>query len=288
MNSSKLKLFLIFIFIAVDLFFLFKLTDLNNSKSFFSDERIDEAVQVLEEKGVKIKRDSILRDKNTPATLKFTFDLSTVEKVASKMMQNKYGSFKIPNGQNFASDTESFSVFYDYSFEYRLLSMDMQSTDTAEILSKAEKADEKQQKEFSRILGKLLDGIEKDDAQISIKVKKYLLKDGLEYIQAVECIGENEIDSSELQAVFSDKKLIFAAGTFFFSEKISKYTSDANNSIDILFSVEKKDAEIVKMEMVYFPVYESTDSVYLAPSYKFSYSDGITELYDATSGLKRK
>ena len=288
MNSSKLKLILIFLFLAVDFFFLSELINLKNSKETFTEDEIIEAVEVLETKGVYIDPTTVVNKKTVPDMLKLDFETAAVEKLVKNIMQENYSSYKIPDGQNFANDVESFSIFFDYTFEYQIFSYELERTQITNALKYANATDKKLRKDYEKLFEKLFGKLNLNNKSISAKVKNVVTVDDLNYVEAVQCIDGNEILDATFYAVFSGKELVYTSGTFYYSDSVSSYSTDALNGINILFSLGKNDAEITNMQLVYIPVYESTSSFYLTPSYRFEYSDGSVEIYDATSGEKRK
>lgn len=281
MNSGKLKWFLILLFLAVNLFFALSIKELWESKNHFSEAEIAEAVKVLNDKGVSIDAHTVIKTKKVPETLKLTYDAASIEKLADKIMWEKHGSFKIPNGQNFANDKESFSYYYDFSFEYKYFDSGITDENVISVLNKADAPNEKE--------AKLLDSFFKElDEDITVKILKYAEKDGMAYIEALEYIEGCEIDEAVFHAVIRDGKAVYASGKLYYTEPVSRYTSQTSDSINILFELEETDRRITKMELIYFPVSDDHSAFYLTPSYRFTYSDSETELYDATSGVKRK
>lgn len=288
MNSSRLKLVLIIMFLSVNLFFLHKIIDINNAKSTFTDKEIAEAVELVSTKGVNISPENVLRDKTTPKTLKLEWDVHSIDKVVRKITDSEYGSFTIPDGHSFTNDTEQFSAYYDYSFEYTCNANSDNAESVAEILASADQTNENKIKEYNKLLKDITDITEAKDFYVSVQVDKYVHHNEKEYLHAVQYINGCRIDEAEFVAVFSNGRLSFAKGIFYFSGKVSKYVTDAHDSINILFELESNEKEIIKAEQTYFPIRENNTSLYLTPSYKFTYEDGTTVLYDATAGIKRK
>lgn len=288
MDSSRLKLVLILLFLSVNIFFLCKIIDITIAKNTFTHEEITKAVELVSTKGVNISAENVLKKKNSPKTLKLEWDIPSINKIVKQITDSKYGSFTIPDGHTFTGDTEIFSAYYDYSFEYTCQS----NTDTEEsaklILASANSKNEKKIDEYEKLLKKLSKSIESKDFNVSVLVDKYIEHDSKDYISASQYINGCRVDGAEFMAVFNDGKLQFATGTFYFSGKVSKYVTDAHDSINILFALESSEKEIVKMERAYFPVREDNTSTYLTPSYKLFYDDQTTAFYDATSGAKRK
>lgn len=287
MNSRKLKLVIIFIFLFVNLFFLFQLKSLMDAKNFFNETEISEAVEVLGTKGVKINAQTVMREKIVPETVKLDFTLPSVEAIAKELMREEYGSFKIPDGQRFANDKESFSAFYDFSFEYQLFDYGFTSDAVSDLLNGTESYNEKQIKKIKKQFQKLFKEISSDSHQLTVQVNKYAEKDGLTFVHATEYIDGYEIDGGDFFAVVDDGAIVFLSGTLYFSNQTSSYTADSLDSINILFEIEETDSVIEKMELIYFPVSDKNNSYYLTPAYRFTYDSGKAELYDATSGVRR-
>ena len=288
MNSSKLKLLLIALFLCINLFFAIRLTNLIESKKYFTEAEINNAVNVLKAKGIDIEVETVLKEKAVPVTLKLNFNNSTVEKMAKNIMHSEYGSFNIPSGNNFANDFESFTVYNDYNFLYERFEHSQTKDEVIQILKNAEITNEDLQKEFEEKLHDYLTAASSKNIKTTVKIKKHIRKDGLDYIEAGECINGYEINDALFYMVLSKDKTIFAFGKFYFSDTAAEFTSEAHDSVDILFEIDETEAKIIDMNLIYFPVYESATSYYLTPSYKFTYNDGNFSIYDATSGVKRK
>lgn len=287
MNSKKLKLVIILIFLFVNLFFLFELKSLRDAKSFFNETEIAEAVEVLASKGIKISPETVLREKVVPETVKLDFTLTSVEDMAKSIMREEYGSFKIPEGQRFTNDKESFSSFYDFSFEYQLFDYGFTTDSVGRALTDYASYDEKQVKKAKKHLEKLLSEASPDSHEITVRVNKYAEKDGFSFIEATEYIDGYEIDGAVFLAVIDDGNIVFLSGKLYFSNQTSSYTSDFHDSINILFEIDETDFEIKQMELIYFPVSDKNNAYYLTPAYKFTYENGKADVYDATSGIRR-
>ena len=279
MKPYILKLFFIIIFLLASLYFATKVTSLKNSKSKFSSEELDEAVAVLNESGVIIKNDVVLNSKVVPGVLKLDFDTESVEKIASGIMHGDYGTFTVPNGQRFASDNETFSFFYDYTFEYKNLSyeFDFDLTDkfaTEFIPDDAEKLEDFFVKIFKN-----------DDVEIeTLSLSK---DERFTHYKAFELYRGVRVEGAEIEAVFEGEKLVLARGKIFLSNKVAEYYSDALDSVNILFEIDKSELEIIDMSLMYYQVSDNDNSLYFTPNYKFIYEDGSSAVYDATSGIKK-
>lgn len=288
MNSSKLKLLLIILFLAVNLFFLHEIINISRAKNTFTNEEISEAVELVSTKGVNIAPENVLRDKSSQKTLKLEWDVQSIDELVKLITDSEYGSFTVPDGHSFTSDTERFSAFYDYTFEYTCDGNTETAKSVEEILENAGVSSSKRISEYEKMLKNVSGIINAKDFEVSVKVERYAAQNGKEYIRAHQYINGCEVDGAEFVAVFHDSELCFAAGVFYFSGKVSKYVTDAHDGINILFELEPSEKEIIKTERSYYPIRENSISLYLTPSYKFTYENGETVLYDATAGIKRK
>ncbi len=287
MNLSKLKLILIVLFLLVNLFFLFELKSLNDAKELFTEQEIVEAVEVLSSKGISIKPSTVIEKKIVPKTVKLDFDSSSVEMLVAKIMRGKYASFTIPDGHQFANDDENFSVFSDYTFIYQHSSHEPTYAEVEKALHNAPPLDDDLKKKAKKLLKNTFGTLKDDNPDISVAVEAYHEENGFCYLKLSELINSSSIDGAESCIVFRDGKPIYAYGKFFYSTSVKEYSTDYFDSINILFELESKESDIEKMELIYLPISNNDTSFYLVPTYKFSYSNGETMLYDATSGTKR-
>lgn len=288
MNSGKLKLLLIILFLAVDLFFLHKIITIRNVENTFTDAEITSAIQLVSSKGVNISSDIIPKEKNPPKTLKLDWDIELIELAAKQILNSEYGSFKIPNGHSFTSDTEKFTVFQDYSFEYSSLNNTESIESVGNALNDATTYDEKAVENYEKSLKKLTKITEDKNFKVLAKIEKYAKSNEREYIYVTQYVNGCKVDGAGFVAVFENGTMIFSIGTFYFSGNVNSYSTNAHDSINILFELEASENEIINTQRQYFPVRENENSVYLTPSYRFTYDNGVSVLYDATSGKIRK
>lgn len=283
MNPSGLKNLLIILFLSVNLFFLYKLTDLIEQKNRFRDEHVNEAVEILQTKGILIDGEDVIREKNVPKTLKLDWKLSTIEQTAKNLMKDSYGSFGIPDGHSFTGEGEALSFFYDYSLEYKRFD---HSLTVDEVKKKLDNATGKNgAKKFEKLLGKLFS--ESISSDIGITVDSCLETDDIVYLEAHQTINGIKADGASFCAAIKNSEVIFISGKLYLCNGFKEYVTDSLDSINILFELEPSEKTIEKMEMLYYPVTENNEQVYLVPSYKFTYSNGDTVLYDAASGISR-
>ncbi|MBE6701658.1 MAG: hypothetical protein E7582_07225 [Ruminococcaceae bacterium] len=287
MKSGALKFFIIGILLIINLYFVFTLNSLKNAKTYFDTEEIKEAVEVLNKKGVKIDAKKVITKKEVPDVLKTDFVQSSIENVAKKVMQEDFGSFAIPDGQRFANEKESLSFYYDYSFEYVLPHYEFDVNRIKGKLNFSYAYGEETEEKYNSAFDNLFDNFNSGDYKIHLKIRRIFQEENMTYIEAVECIDSYEINGAHVYAALDGEKVVFASGKLYFFQSTSGYKSDAMDSINILFELDKKEEEITKMELVYLPVPDHNNSFYFVPTYKFTYSNSDVELFDATSGTKR-
>ncbi len=287
MNSIKLKLIFTLIFLTINLFFAYKLINLNEAKNTFSQSEIYQAAAVLKNKGINIDAEDIINIKNVPYVLNISFDTETVKEIADEIMHGEYTEFNIPDGLNFTGNNESLSIYYDYTFEYKSINSDIDQATIQSLLLSASVPSQKDSKRIQKTFSSLLSAVSKNNLNTNVKIDKILIEDGITYISGTELIGNYEIANSVFYIAAEGEKILFASGGFYFTDQVNKYSTDAYDSINILFGIEKQSSKIEKMELIYFPVAENSSSYYLVPSYKFTLSDGTQFTVDATSAAQR-
>ncbi|MBQ7897374.1 MAG: hypothetical protein IJ323_03010 [Clostridia bacterium] len=287
MKSSSLKILLALLFLLVSAFFVFKISGLYASKNIFTDEEITEAVKVINEKGVKIKAEAVIKEKNVPNVIKLEFNSLSSESIAKRLMRGEYGSFTIPSGFSYTNDTESLSFSNNYDLEYIYLPSKVTEADITDALKSVNGTEEKGKKSVKKLSETFFKNINSDPYEVSLKLKKSVTKGSLTYLEAVQCVDSYEIEGAGVIVALSSDKPVYISGKLFFAESYNDYETDAFDSINILFEIEKSDVEIQSMELIYAVVFDKKSSVYLTPSYRFSYSDEGVQIYDATSASKR-
>ena len=287
MKSFQLKLILILVFLSVNIFFFFKTAELYTAKNTFTDEEIANSVKVIKEKGLKIEENVIPRDKNVPKVIKLDFTASSSEAIASRVMRKEYGSFTIPDGYRYTNDSENLSFSHDYVIEYVYLPKNLTIEDVNAKLFTAKCSDEKGEKAAKNLTHAFFHDMNSEPYKVSLKAKKSVCIDGITYILAMQCVDTYEIEGAEIVAAIENDKPLYVSGRLFFAESYSDYTTDALDSINILFEIEAENSSVESMDIIYAPVFDDKNAVYLTPSYRFVYSNGIKKIYDATSGAKR-
>ncbi len=287
MKSSSLKILIALLFLLASAFFAFKTLGLYSSKNIFTDEEISEAVKVINEKGVKIKEQLVIKEKSVPNVIKLEFNSISSESIAKRLMREEYGSFTIPDGFSYTNDTESLSFSKNYDLEYIYLPSDVTKDKVTNALALINDSDEAGEKAVKKLTEAFFKNINSDPYKVSLKLKKSVTNGSLTYLEAVQCVDSYEIEGAGVIVALSSDKPVYISGKLFFAESYNDYETDAFDSINILFEIEKSDLEIRSMELIYAVVFDKKSSVYLTPSYRLSYSDGSVKIYDATSAAKR-
>lgn len=287
MKSSSLKILLALLFLLVSAFFIFKISELYASKNIFTDAEISEAVNVINSKGVKIKKDAVIKKKNVPNVIKLEFNSLASEGIAKRLMREEYGSFTIPDGFSYTNDTESLSFSNSYDLEYIYLPANVTEETIMNALESANEQSEKAEKAVKKLSDTFFKNINSDPYKVSLKLKKSVTKNSITYLEAVQSVDDYEIEGAGVVVALSLDKPVYISGRLFFAEIYTDYETDAFDSINILFEIEKSDVEISSMELIYATVFDKKSSVYLTPSYRLTYADKTVKIYDATSASKR-
>ena len=286
MKSLHLKLIFIALFLAVNLFFVFKISSLYTSKNIFTSEEIEQAVEVINKKGIKIDKEIVIKEKLVPSVIKLDFDSSVSEEIAKRIMQNSYGSFTIPDGFSYSNDRESLSFSTDYRIEYSALTESITNEDIEKILKNVSSVDENGEKITNELTKTFFKDINSDPYTVSLVPQKSVTVDGITYIEALQFVDKYEIETARIIVATRETIPLYISGRLFFAEKYKDYETDFFDSINILFEIEESEKKIQQMELIYSVVFDNKSSVYLTPSYRFTYEDKTKKIYDATSASK--
>ncbi len=287
MKSFHLKLILILVFLSVNVFFFFKTTELYTAKNTFTEAEISNSVRVIKAKGIKIDKDTIPREKVVPKVIKLDFTASSSETVASRVMRKEYGSFTIPDGYRYTNDSENLSFSHDYMIEYVYLPKNLTMEFVNAKLFEAKGVEEKGEKAVKALTHAFFNGMNSEPYKVTLKATQSVFSDGITYIRAIQCVDSYEIEDAEIIAAVEKDKPLYISGRLFFAKSYYDYSTDALDSINILFEIEEENSTIEYMSIIYASVFDDKNSVYLTPSYRFIYSNGTKKIYDATSGAKR-
>ncbi len=281
MNSSKLKWLLIIIFLAANIFFLHQYvtysTDINN----YTDREIVLASEILAESGSPISRSIIPKNKTTENVLKLEFSEQFHDVFAERVLFSDFASYVLPEGIAYSNDNETLLFTGEHSFIYSASkNVDPQKTIERLVLGASDTSSN------TKLVKKLSDklGISKN---VSLSLISSYEKDGYAYIIAKESINGFTIDSATVTALFFNDSIIHIDGTVFIPNKVSEFSSDALDVINLLFSIETQNSEIVDIEELYYPVTTDNGAVYLTPSFKITYANGSVHLWDSTSCIQR-
>lgn len=284
MNSGKLKLVFILIFLLVNVFFVFRITSLSNEKNLFTQEEITKAVEVLGERGIKIDAATVIPTKNVPLTIKFSYDTNIIELFAKRFMKSGYSTFTIPEGQRFANDNESFTFLYNYYFEYSDFAENLDISLANEVLNNGTSG---RNEELEEQINGLFAEISNQKYVFEFNLESFAEKDGYVYITAAQSINSVPINNAGITGVIKDNRFVFATGTLYLAESVTDYSVKSHDSINILFELDPLQSKIIKMEYVYQPISDKNNSVYLVPWYKFTFDNSDTLYFDAASGTKK-
>ena len=281
MNSSKLKWLLIIIFLAANVFFLHQYatysTDINN----YTDREIELASQILSEGDSPVSPDVIPKNKTTQKVLKLEFSDQFHDTVAKRMLSSDFASYVLPEGIAYTNDNETLLFTDEHTFVYTA----SQNTDARKIIERLI-LDSSDTPNSSGLLKKLSKKLGTPD-NVSLSLISSYEKDGYVYIRVKESINGFSIDSATLGALFLNGNVIHIEGTVFLPNSVSKFTSDALDIINLLFSIESQGSQITNIEELYYPVMTDNGAVYLTPSFRITYADQSVHLWDSTSCIQR-
>lgn len=283
MNSSKLKLLLIVMFLAINIFFVYQYKTYSDSDKLYSDSEMELAVKILAERGVVTDIGTLPEEKTVPSVLKLAISDTVYEKTAKSIMTSSFARYVIPNGVGYTNERETLSFYDEGTFEYAL---DGRSDFEERILEKLrENPPEKSAAKYAEKLSdKLFAGQSNGDFSLEA-TGSFTDSDGILYIGFVQKINSVQIDKAEITVALKDGSLIRAEGTLFFAGTVTQLKANSLDALNFLFTL--SDCEIKKIELIYYPVKAENGDVYMAPSYKITFADGEESVYDATSCTQR-
>ncbi len=286
MNSSKLKWFLIVLFLAANVFFFIQYYNYSELLNNYTDKELDTAVEILNGRGVKIDRSVIPLTKTVAPVLKLEYSDDSTEEIAKHVMNGSFASYMLPSGVSYTNDSETL-IFYDsHSFEYTVTNASIPNEEIIERL-KSEKPSDKMRSYVKALLGKLFYQPLTAQHKITFKLLSSLEIESTVLIRVQQEINGTPIDRSEIIACFENDRLQFIKGNIFTSDETSSLNTDSLDIINLLFKIDANNNEIVMVDEVYYPVTTDNGSLYLTPSYMLTYGNGDVHVWDATSSSQR-
>ncbi|MBQ9976779.1 MAG: hypothetical protein IJP16_09735 [Clostridia bacterium] len=285
MNSSKLKWFLIAIFLAANIFFFIQYHNYSKLLNSYTERELDTAVENLNKRGVKIDRSAITQAKTVPPVLKLEYADNSIESLAKQVMNGSFASYMLPSGISYTNDSETLIFFDSHSFEYTVTGTIAPDENVIELLRDG---DSEQMKPYVKALhSRLFNQPITAPYKTTLKLVSFYIADERVIIRVKQEINGITIDRSEIIALFERSELKYIKGNVFISDEVSELEADSLDIVNLLFKIEKSDSEIVKIDKVYHPVTTDNGSLYLTPSYMLTYENGNVHVWDATSSTQR-
>lgn len=285
MNSSKLKWILILLFLSVNLFFLYEYLTYSNVIESYTQNEIENAVQVLEKNNTPVEISAVPESKTTLPVLKLELDDAYREKAAKALMSSSFAQFALPDGTGYSNDKESLTFFEGASFRYSNSGFENYDENILENANGIESPSH--EKLIKSLSEKLFSSSITVQNTLSLKLIKSCEKNNLIYLKAYQTVNGTEIDKNFIDFVFQKDTLVFAQGEMFFLTDISEFSADTLDVINVLFKTKKEEDTIIEINNLYFPVVTENSSFYLTPSYRFIHESGKVQVRDATSGVQR-
>jgi len=280
-NSSKLKWFLIIIFLAANIFFIAQYKTYSTDVSNYTPREIELASEILSKGDSPVKADIIPKKKTTENVLRLEFDEHFHDDIAHSILSSDFASYVLPEGIAYTKGGETLLFTDEHTFVYTAFSdKDIQKTVESVIMSGKTSANS------SKLLNSLTKKINLPSS-VTLSLVSAREKSGYTYITANERVNGFTIDRAVVNALFHNGDIVYIDGTVFLPDKVSSFSSDALDIINLLFNIDTQGSEIMNIEELYYPVTTDGATVYLTPSFKITYKNGEVHLWDSTSAVQR-
>ena len=286
MNSSKLKWFLIALFLAVNVYFIYEYKSYHDQLKYYTEEEIEIAVKVLSDSGSPINKNAIPTDKTILPVLKLGYTEKYRNNLAKSFIKGTVGSYVLPGGIGFTDNNETFVFYDDGTFEYVKSSDETVNTDIKNKLQ-SKKICKEGEKLVSRLSDKVFPISFTASYKMTLSAMSAFCENGKTYARAKQLINGTTIESSEIYVIFNKDEAVYFSGKLCFTSEFAELSADSLDPINMLFTIPVQGEEIVKIEKVYYPVNTDGGAIYLTPSYKTYHKNGSVHVWDATSCVQR-
>lgn len=316
MNSAKTKIVIIILLIGANLFFIYNIIKLTNEKSKVSTKMIDDALSILNSRGINIDKSVIVRDK--PFYKVYEGDCSTKKDAESVYTPNYVKIVRritdaeitdpltLPDGTLYVAGDYKFS-FLDYGEsdttnmfavsiiknEYEtseaLFDIDLRNSKIKDILSLQESPSGKDRKEVAEALNKFFGGNKNENAYIILYAERQTGEDKLSAV--INQVQNNiSIASNYVYVEIYEKEVAYFGGNYYFHDFSEDYDVNLLDSVNILLNISAKEdnillnSELEKMEIVYYPANRNSETFYLQPMWKLTFADGSGHIFNSLTG----
>lgn len=333
MNWSSVKNLLIAILVAANLFLVYNIVRQNRIRGYIPAEEVAGAVELLAERGLAVDEECIPLKKIKAAVYESMYSDEYYTEAAQAMSASpREMLLALPEGGFSITARNGDLAEFDTEFGFRYTKNDKSGvkayTDiTAESFSELSKGWQtlsgSRMKQLSGKADAFLGSRASADSDLHTEIKVGYTdpQSGLDYLLAVQLVGEGEIYSHFAICVFEGESLISAHGRWFFDDLQDDYSTELIDQVNILFSdltrlksglaaysAEREDGPlpeepagegkypdgtdgeaelpaVIGMDLCYITYWNADKSaLYFIPAWQIDHNDGSFAVYNATNG----
>ncbi len=285
MNWKNIKIFLIILLVAVNIFLAAMLIG-RTSLKVYDSKAMDNISNLLMSGGITVDEKFLnLADKDSKVYI-FNIENNYSKKIAEKLMGEYEEAFATPEGVEFFGEDSRLKIGEDFSIVY--------SKGNNSITEPTNEMNKEEIKTFKEIIASTLG----DNFKI-VSVKK---QDSLRYAIIMQTFDEKNIQNHTLKCFFYQDDLIYLDGTWCFLSVDESFSAHTLDSVNILF-IEKSALDMAKEKGEKIPSMLTVENMsicyhshisgdgsklYLMPSWRIEWKEnGIDDTYyNAVNGEK--
>ena len=299
MNWTSLKVYLIVILAAINVFLTVSYIDSANKNSRIDNNTLVNTVEFIEKQGVLLDQSIIPTEIYNSKIIECPYGEEYYEKIATAISGSEKESINILPDSSIRINTKNGASFtFDSSFGFSFVRFHNDSE--AELLTLDDTGIDNRPTSLTKEQSKELSAFFKAAAQssddLSYSVTSVYTKDtGNVIATCYQHINNVPVSSNVLTVEFDKNQIISAIGTWFFPYSAENYTFRLYDQLTILikeaqsFNVDKDESpsdvrRITSVQHVY-SIYRSAanDRVYFIPSWKLVSDDGSERIYNAVN-----
>lgn len=327
MNWSSVKNMLIAMLIAANLFLIYNIVRQDRTKDFLPEAEVDGALEILLERGLSVPKEAVPLKRFDARVYESTYSEGYYTECAESLTGSEREMlYTLPGGGITITTLDGSSLDFDTEFGFRYASADISDVDAYTDIT-VDSFDEDEYEAVStaklRSLSEkavsFLSSCTADSSVLGVSVVDSYTRGGTTYLLASQTLDGYELYSHFAVCAFSEEKLIYAHGRWYFSDVSDDHRAELCDQVSILFNdlqmlrenvtvlhapqddggtsetpTVEYDGNILKMPLPAvkaispcYATYWNVDktAIYLIPAWQIEHSNSLTAVYNAISGI---
>lgn len=285
MNSSKIKILLIVLLVAVNVFLLINLLVAKSANSFISGELLQSSAKALNHNGIVINSDQIPAQKFTQPVISLSYNTNIRSQSAEKFLGSIVAEYNLPDGNTYQSENAYITLFDNGSFEYGILGAEDIKTDDLKAMQKTDKTNKQASKSFKKMFQFFVS--EHSSVKLGYIETQQSASNDLTAVHAKLMLNNLDMYNGEMIALFKDDTMVYFSGRYLFDSFYDSYKMDYIDAPNALFLI-KDDFTVDDIRMIYYPVKFNDTEYFLIPSWQISSVKDQIKIFDGVTGYERK